>query len=160
MNSKIKYIALFLMSTLIFLYFGWFVCQRITFGEDIYCTGNTTTHLNQDQVKVSYTVRMHNGTGVVNVVGQLYKSDEINHSIGRQVNFKYTRIGKDYHIISTAVRRSNLDTAPDELISKYMSDFYTKAGDERYFDIFPVNQEGWVFNMNSTPYVLCIKDVG
>lgn len=155
MNISIKFMSMLTVLTISFALFYAFFFP--TTKGPINCTADATMHFSDNILKLTYTIRMNNGDGLVAMLGVLENNNLEVGKISRQTYFNYTSDRLYYHFVSTKTTKSAIDTLNDETLSKYTPDFFFKPGNVRDFDIIPTNQSGWVFLMHSIPFIHCNK---
>lgn len=145
--NRLIYSGIFFLSLVVFFIIIW--------DKPINCTADTAVHLNDDIMKVIYTVRMDKGKGAISMVGTLIQNGRIVGKISRSTKFDYTNRGVSYHLTSTSSLKSNIDTVPNDTLSLYTPDFFIKPRNFRNFDILPTKDGGWLFIMHSIPFFQC-----
>lgn len=121
----------------------------------INCTADASMYFIEDTLKLTYTIRMNNGDGLIAMLGSLEHNNIETGKISRQTYFDYTTDRYYYHFVSTKTNKSDNDTVPDDVLAKFTPDFFIKPGEVRDFDIIPTNKSGWVFLMHSMPFFQC-----
>lgn len=121
----------------------------------INCTADATMHFSNGTLKLTYTVRMNKGDGLVSMLGTLNNNSSEIGKVSRQTYFDYTTDRFYYHFVSTRINKSGIDSVSDDVLSKYTPSFFIKPGEVRDFDIIPTNKSGWVFLMHSLPFIQC-----
>ncbi|MEG2734346.1 MAG: hypothetical protein RR962_03325 [Hafnia sp.] len=151
-NHKTTIIAtIFFIIALTFSYVLFF---RETKGP-VNCTADASRHFTNATLKLTYTVRMNEGDGLITMLGSLEQNNIETGKISRQIYFDYTNDRFYYNFVSTKAISSNNDTVSDDVLARYTPDFFIKPGKVRAFDIIPTNKSGWVFLMHSLPFIQC-----
>lgn len=124
-------------------------------GTDIYCTSDSVAQRNDDKIKAIYTLRMNKGRGRATITGTLYHNQKVIGHINRDTDFEYTGEGVSYSLVSVRSTRNNIDNVSDDTLSTFVPSFFIKADVERAFDIFKISSSGWLFVLQSEPFLLC-----
>jgi len=131
--------------------------NRENIGQDIYCTADTVEHMNNDELRINLTINMQSETGVTQMIGRLFKKNQLIGTISRQIHYEYVKRGYSYTFTTTRVERTKTDTVPDEVLSPHVSDIFIKPGTVLNVTVYPQRSAGWVFFLNSTPALVCNK---
>ncbi|HID8942154.1 TPA: hypothetical protein ACXEW6_004709 [Enterobacter hormaechei] len=151
-NPKAMVIAMaFCIISATFIYMQFF---HTTKGP-INCTADASMHFKDADLKLTYTVRMNKGDGLISMLGTLEHNKTETDKVSRQIYFDYTADRFYYHFVSNKAIKSENDTVADDVLAKYTPDFFIMPGKVRDFDIIPTNKSGWVFLMHSIPFIQC-----
>lgn len=154
MGLKIeRYFFLFLFIILSVILGGYYNIE--VSGKDIYCTSDSVAQRNDDKIKAIYTLRMNKGHGRASITGTLYHNKKIIGYISRDTDFEYTGNRVSYNLVSVKSTRNYIDNVSDDVLSTFIPDFFIRADVERAFDIFKMNSSGWLFVLQSEPFLLC-----